>query len=351
MPSNMELYAGGYFNCAHRPNGQLYCWGRNDSGELGIGNTTHQLSPVAVPGMSQVAQLGLGRQHACAIRPSGQIFCWGLNSNGQLGVSNLTNQSSPAAIDSSLRDYNFVVGSADGTIAVRDDASMVGWGRHSLGAPSLSTTPTDKSALFSNVTDLCGGSLHFCARRQDGTVWCWGDGAQGRLGNGSTAWQNAPTQVTGLTNAADVRCGEEYSCARRDDGTVWCWGSNQYRQMGQGSTDSTPQYMAPVQVPGISNATSLDTGSYHVCVTLSTGALSCWGLNREGQLGVGDAVDRGSPTTVPGMTNVTAVAAGSFHTCAVRQNSQVYCWGDGNLGQVGDGTANSRLSPVAVTLP
>lgn len=145
--------------------------------------------------------------------------------------------------------------------------------------------------------------------------------------------------------AEEVGVGWEHACARRIDGTLWCWGHNYYGQLGDGTNqpgDGMP--LAPIQVSGDDWA-SLSVGDVQTCAIKTDGSLWCWGYNASGELGDGTTTERWDPIEVGGTDWVT-VSTGAAHTCATRADGTLWCWGDNCVGQLGDGTIETRTSPI-----
>jgi len=139
--------------------------------------------------------------------------------------------------------------------------------------------------------------------------------------------------------------GQQHTCAILDDGTVSCWGHNNFGQLGFGTTTTR---LTPVPVSNLVTAVSIAAASFHTCavLSLSTGAVRCWGLNDSGQLGNGATTSSSVPVPVSGLTNVVALAAGGVHTCAVRVDGTVWCWG----AAVANGSASASSVPVKVNI-
>ena len=161
---------------------------------------------------------------------------------------------------------------------------------------------------------------------------------------------STPVTVSNLSGVMAVTTGDRHSCALLNSGAVHCWGLNDQGQLGNGSmTDSS----TPVAVSGLnSGVTAIIAGIDQTCALLDDGTLRCWGRNDEGQLGNGSMTDSLTPVAVSGLNSgVTAIAAGpgSLHTCAALNDGTARCWGWGIFGRLGDGTSMPRVTPVAVS--
>ena len=185
-----------------------------------------------------------------------------------------------------------------------------------------------------------------CALLSDGTVRCWGQNTDGRLGDGTTDSRTAPVTVSGLSGVTSIAAGADHACAVTSGGTVKCWGDNWYGTVGDGTTRNNR--LSPVAVSEISGAAALTAGPWYSCALLSSGTVKCWGKNWQGKLGDGTTEDRLTPVAVSGLSRAAGVTAGQDHVCALLSDATVSCWGDNWYGQLGDGTSEDRRTPVSV---
>ena len=197
------------------------------------------------------------------------------------------------------------------------------------------------------------GTSHSCALTIDGAVYCWGTNANGQLGDSTQTQRTIPVAVTGLGTGAGATAlvsGINHSCVVTSAGAVQCWGLNSNGQLGD---NTTTQRLAPVTVTGLgagSGVIALAAGITHTCALTAAGAVQCWGANNLGQLGDNTTTQRLTPAPVSGLSSgVTAIVARSNHTCAITSGGAVQCWGSNSAGQLGDNTTTTRLTPVAVT--
>ncbi len=241
------------------------------------------------------------------------------------------------------------------TCAVLVDGTVKCWGRNNVGQLGNGTKtfdPVVKPVAVSGLTDavaVSAGVEYACALRAGGTVVCWGGGALGVLGNGTTDDTSTPKPVSNLTGVKEIAAGFSATCALKTDGTVWCWGRG-----GDYGTNTLSNALVPVQVAGLANVAHLANAneggqslSSLVCALMSDKTVQCFSnYNVSGQLGNGTQNSSRTPGPVAGIADATAITASLLHGCAVRADG-TWCWGASQT--VGDGTVEQRLAPVKAT--
>ena len=349
------LGAGYSHTCTRKADGTLWCWGANDSGQLGNNTTGASSVPLQVMALgNQVAQVSLGDLYTCAIKVDKTLWCWGNNVAGQLGDGLTDNSLVPVQNTAIGNDVAEVSAGDLLTCARKGNGTVWCWGAGYLGDGTYGqrTTPGQVTALGNTVAQVSTGGSSVCARKADGTLWCWGDNEFGIIGDGTTVERLTPVQVATLGNTvAEVSVGDVFACARKTDGNVWCWGTNDHGQLGDGSTSD---HFTPAVIIGLGKpAIQISANGRHACALRNDNQLGCWGSNFNGEVGDGTIIDRPLPEKVSVLpNNVVEVSAGVNHTtCARMADGRVACWGLNSAGQLGDGTTVERRVPVQAIGP
>lgn len=295
-----------------------------------------------------------GGSHSCALYSTGIVKCWGDDFYGQLGDGGAnSDQLSPTLVAGITTAIDIAAGT-NHTCAVLANGRAQCWGEDANGQLGNDASLTDQGspALVATVTDFiqiaAGGSLT-CGLRATGVPVCWGADAEGGVGNNAGfVDMTTPQTVNGLTNMTDISVGRQHACGRRSDNTFRCWGSDSYGQLGNGG--GTTNSGVPV-TPAPGTATGSAAGGDVSCSFISGGSVKCWGADDNGQLGDSVALtSKTTPTTVGGLANVSAIALGAKHGCALTATSTVECWGDDFYGQLGDDVSTTdQPTPVAAT--
>jgi alpha-tubulin suppressor-like RCC1 family protein len=294
--------------------------------------------------------VSVGRLHACGIRLDGSLWCWGRNDVGQLGIANTFEADKRQRVGSS--SWKTVVTAFDTTCGIQTDNSLWCWGANDHGQIGDGTTTNASSPVRvgSDTFIAVGtGASHTCAVRSDAAALCWGGNAEGQLGVGTTSGSLVPIRVASTTKFMTIATGAAHSCAIASSGAVWCWGSNQQGQLGC-APDPAATRLEPMRVPArqalVSRVpklipdlmlTSITAGDQHTCGRTFEGQLRCWGSDENFQLGI-SATTREStclPTRVHGDTGqFVSAEAGSQQTCARTIDNRVLCWGDNRWSQL-----------------
>lgn len=221
-----ELEGGFEHTCALATTGRVWCWGRGHDGEMGDGTRTEIVTtPREVPGLGAITAIGVGAFHACALAETGEIFCWGRNDHGQLGdgvaVHEDCNDTQPGVQDCSavpvvaaaIPGATDLMASNLYTCAITP-TELRCWG----------TVPADVAAVpGSGAADYSLGREYAC-RLDDGEVSCWGNNLDGELGTQGPPYSSETPLVVDLPGrAVGVSAGEVGACAVLDDGAAWCW--------------------------------------------------------------------------------------------------------------------------------
>ncbi len=348
-----SVSAGSSHTCGTQTDGTLWCWGRNNNGQAGVGNyATRQFTPAQVGVATTWATVGAGSAFTCATRTGGgTLWCWGVNTNGQLGAGNTTQTNVPGQVGALSTWAAVGAGGLGHTCAPKADGTLWCWGQNTYGqlgdGATRATSTRVQVGAATSWTSAGSGTSHACGVLAAGTLWCWGQNNYGQLGVGSTATKYVPTQVAGTTWAT-VAVGTIFTCATKTDGSLWCWGYDGDGQLGIGIVAIQT---SPVRVGLLNTWTQASAGAGGTCATRTDHTLWCWGLNNVGQVGIGNVVTpQGTPVQVgAAVTNWDTVTVGYSHTCATRTDHTLWCWGDNTGGQVGIGSvATPQVSPVQI---
>ncbi|MCA8837953.1 MAG: hypothetical protein K8963_08910, partial [Proteobacteria bacterium] len=235
------------------------------------------------------------------------------------------------------------------TCAVSASSELYCWGAGADGRLGLDDT-TDRDTPIRVGVDIdwaqvSAGDVHTCAVDVGGKLYCWGESNSGRLGLGTTTDQDTPTRVGDATNWAQVSVGSSHSCATTTDNKLFCWGDGGGGRLGLGNTVASD---TPARVGDATDWVQVSVGISHTCAVKNSGDLLCWGNGDVGQLGLGDNSGRTTPTAVGTDDGWVHVSAGNVHTCAVNTSGELYCWGFGLGNRLGLASTANRNTPTRV---
>jgi alpha-tubulin suppressor-like RCC1 family protein len=355
--------------CARTRNGRVYC---ARSQPLASGGEEQEPADV---GVANAVQLAAGADGVCALVASGIPRCWAtrrpMSAPSAPFVSRTpeTVEGQGEAVEIVAGGHRFCVRAADGVVKCTPDRGA------DLDPRRLEMRAVER---LEGAKQLAANDDHGCALLEDGTVACWGNNDHGQLGDGSrtsSPWRSV--DVRGLEDAIEVAVGARHSCARRRDGSVWCWGSDGNGQLlGQRAFDARLRTVQ--RVPA---AAQLVTVGATTCLRSPAGEIWCWGSAarvpvspvgcRPRRLEVGGSalelamgsdtyavrqdgsvakLTRTGPEPVTLPDQAVQVAAGSGYACARLARGQVACWGANDVGQLGRGPTPEwpKLHPAAI---
>jgi len=235
-----------------------------------------------------------------------KLFSWGDNENGRLGLNDVVDRSSPTQIPATT------------------------WSANSLSQDWFQNSRT--AALI----------------KTDGTLWNWGLGGNGGLGQNDVVDRSSPVQIPGTTWATAYNGNEGTSLALKTDGTLWGWGNNEYGELG---INDITNYSSPKQIPGTTWATGdykISGGQFHTHAIKTDGTLWIWGDNSNGILGQNNEVKYSSPVQIPGTTWAKTFGGQTF-SFAIKTDGTLWGWGENSdYGMLGQNDRTSRSSPVQI---
>jgi hypothetical protein len=271
----LNLTAGSKHTCALMIDGEIWCWGENSSGQLGNNTVVNSNVPVKVEGLpDKVLAITAGEEFTCAQMMNQDVWCWGKNNLGQLNDGTTTNQLKPvkSQLNTMLAQISggqgFLLGSdifgsvnewakvqaaavqqlagslsisanrwGETGCAVASDGSVKCWGGNLISAPIKDALP---------AMEVGAGMEHNCVVNNDQTVSCWGVNLSGQLGNGSYVDSFSATLVKNMSKVRALGVGANHTCVLSGtNNTPMCWGENTYGQLGN---DSTTNSNLPVYV-------------------------------------------------------------------------------------------------------
>jgi YD repeat-containing protein len=362
------IAAGSNHSFAVKSDGTVWTWGDSCVGQPGNGTNTGTCYPGANPAQTtsfgSVASVAAASYHAVALRTDGTVWGWGDDEYGTVGAGgsgDVDCGSGPCVlrpVQAQTTGTFIAVGAGYlDSYALRSDGTAWAWGDngngelgigtftgpdtcYELGYPEqCSKTPVQVSGL-TGVSAVAGGAYFSMALKSNGTVWTWGHGDEGELGNGTTGRSSTPVQVSNLSNAIAIAplSGGSTAAALRGDGTVWTWGYGGDGELGNGTTGQINP--TPVQVSNLGGVTAIAGGSGRFLALKADGTVWTWpSTDRHGNV-------IATPVQVNNLASVVAIAAGGGHSLAVKSDGTVWAWGSNNYGQLGDGTTTDRSTPV-----
>jgi alpha-tubulin suppressor-like RCC1 family protein len=371
--------------------GKIYCWGVGTSGQIGNGANLSVNIPTSVTmpsGVTAFSQVSTNTNFSCAIAASGddagKVFCWGNGGSGQIGngANSSVNVPTSVTMPSGVTAFSQIATSMSNSCAIASSGDNAGrvycWGVGSNGQigngsnvspiniPTSVTMPSGVTA-FSQISN--NGSFN-CAIASSGEsagrVYCWGMGANGRIGNGGISDVYVPTSVTmplGVTAFGQISTGINFSCALASSGesagNIYCWGTGGSGQIGNGVSSNVNVPTSVTMPSGVTAFSQISTNASFSCALASSGEsagnIYCWGTGGSGQIGNGVSSNVNVPTSVTMPSGVTAfsqISTNASFSCAIAGSGdnagKVYCWGAGTNGQIGNGISNDASVPTPI---
>lgn len=284
---------------------EVYAFGLNVQGQLGIGTEENESSPKVIEGLKGklITQVSCGFHHSVALTDNGEVYSWGNNEYGQLG-----------------RSFRRLV---PGIIEILDNLV---------------------------ITEIACGENHTVAVTNNGQVMSWGSNNFGQLGLGDRESRNRPTQIKDIkSNIIRAACGWNHSLFLSDHGQIFVCGKGTDGQLGLGDHDDR-RWPVPLESMNGRPIVQLSAGENHSVALSISGNVYSWGSNKFGQLGVGDENSRLVPSPVYYLqgAHIVHITCGANHTVALSEKGPVYTWGMGFFYQLGHKSNNNEFFPTVI---
>ena len=290
------------------------------------------------------------------------VWSWGCNSYGQFGDNSVVSKSSPVSVVGGFTDWCQVSAGCEHTLGVRTNGTIWAWGAGDSGRLGNNCTTNRSSPVsviggFTDWSQVAAGLRSSFGLRTNGTIWSWGYNQQaGTLGDGTTVTKSSPVSVIGgFTDWCQVAASGttnsvcHWALAVRQNGTAWAWGWNSCGQLGNNSTVCRS---SPVSVEGgFTDWCQVSAGAQHSMGLRQTGQLYAWGNGSNGRLGNNSTATQLQPAAVVGgFTDWCQFNAGGMNSFAIRTNGTLWAWGEASTGALGNNCATyaGRSSPVSV---
>jgi alpha-tubulin suppressor-like RCC1 family protein len=365
--SGATIVAAGDLACGVTAASGAVCWGNNEFGQSGTGLTAQSLSiPTQVAGGITWKSLAASANHVCGLDAGGDVYCWGLNAVGQLGLGN---ESAPVRTPTRVvGGKKFVSVSAGGSrwFGIRDidltdsqqtcaltlEGAAYCWGLAGSFATTGETSSNTPRPVATGVrfASISVGYGYVCGVSIDRRGYCWGSNDLGQLGRARDPFDRGPKLVEGGLRFEQISAGGVHTCGLTTDKTAYCWGANDALQLGGQSTEQC-NYRGqvvqcqthPVAVSGGYKFNSISAGAWplnlffaglvsHSCGITIAEDVVCWGWNGAAQVRAYRDDETASQFRGPTVAELAgikfrAVATNAGSSCAVTVAGLGYCWG------------------------
>ena len=341
------------------PPTRLYAFGKDFGlGRLGLNNGVNRSSPTQVgtdTTWSAISASPVGGSFAT--KTDGTLWAWGANGNGHLGLNDGgVYRSSPTQVGTNTNWSGEIISSRNFAAAIKTGGTLWLWGAGSYGQLGQNNTAAQSSPTqVGTGTDWSKIALSMSATaaiKTNGTLWTWGGGVSGQLGNSNSVYRSSPGQIGSNTNwnliSGNGPLGSYRFSAIKTDGTLWVWGDFNDGALGVNDTNNRN---SPTQVGVATTWSKIFTGN-HTMAIKTDGTLWAWGRNSNGQLGFNDRVNRSSPVQVGAATNWSLCSISNYNTMAIKTDGTLWAWGgsspSGESAHLGLNSMTDRSSPVQV---
>ena len=348
-------------------NGEIFVWGANYYGQLGLGDQNPRAVPTllrSLPSSAHIISIVSGASHCLALTTTGEVYTWGDNGYAQLGLGSYEEPQYPGRIQfptSSLID--FIAAGGEQSFAIDREGRLYAWGSNEFGQLGLEYTdhwelPTEVSVTpnvqfkFVISTKQHGFQCHRSfAIDREGRLYAWGSNKYGQLGLGDRENRFSPTELSFFKTkkVKQIEVGNYHNLALTEDGELYAWGGNYWGELGLGDRQEREEPTLVNTFPVGTCIVKISTGIVSNLALSEDGTVYSWGANDHGQLGLGDKTERDVPTPIETLQNtipITTISTGDGSSFAIDKNGRLYAWGNNICSQLGLGDEEGKLIPT-----
>ena len=363
-----EISAGKGHSLVVTKAGKIYATGLNNLGTLGTGDRDTRSSFEEINTISDVYSISAGNTYTMAIKRDGTVYAWGDYYHGIVANRTKTNSITPVQVgkerfllennelviqegktkkisvqnasnfnvwDDQSTVSNYTYTNINESIALSDNSGVVTG--NSVGTTWVKVKETNTNeeqiAVIKVVEQgntasprVSGGQDFGVVLKADGSVWSFGQGANGEIGNGSLIGARVPTSINIIKTYTNIESGDNFTIVLRKDGTVWSFGSNTNGELGLGDRGI---YKNASEIKGLTDVVKISAGSKHTVVLNKYGEVYVWGYNNKGQLGTGDTKSVDVPTKLDlGGQDIIDVCAGKENTILITSEGRLIVYGE-----------------------
>lgn len=356
-----------YFGITVPTTTYTYIWGKGEHGQLGTGDRSGSNIPVIIDAFNSISitQISLGTSHTLALTNEGRLYSWGYGGDGRLGHGNTLDVLYPKLVETLINENIIEIKCGElHSAALTNEGKLYTWGLGSDGRLGHGNNLTyDKPTLvlyFCNnngdynysipIESISCGGLHCGAlSKNDHKLYTWGYGNGGRLGHKDGSEQSFPKLVESLKDIdiVQVSCGGHHTAALSKDGQLYTWGFDDDGRLGHSKTGHC---FEPKIVKDLQSqfVTKVSCGCWHTAALTKDGDVYCWGSCKSGQLGHGSKDSAYIPHLILQNRGVVDIACGTAHTAALTNTGQLYTWGKCDDGRLGYKTDEDQVTPRIV---
>ena len=319
---------------------ELYMWGENNYGQIGVGKDSYelfeQLTPIKV--LSDVKSFHSYENTNAVITQNDELYIWGYN-GGRVGNGKLQYQTKPLKILDNVKNVFF---DSKFCSALTNDDELYMWNNEYDKKDQLIPVK-----VLSDVKEICIPDIYVDTRAiitKNGDLYVWGKNGSGQIGNGTTDDQPIPVKI--LSNVKEFYFDYSLSAAITNNNDLYMWGTTLYGQLGMigaftGEEVKGFRQLEPLKI--FSDVKKFYVGEDNYSFITNSGDLYIWGDNFDGQIGDGTIERKFTPVKI--LDDVKEFYSYGRVSSALKNDGDFYIWGNNVSGTIGNGDTGRQLTP------
>ncbi|MBY0515329.1 MAG: hypothetical protein K2P81_00370 [Bacteriovoracaceae bacterium] len=348
--SPMKVLSRNNNSCYLEYDGDLWCWGSNEFGQLGLADRKAHSSPIKNSLINDLIDFEMSQSTICGVNRANEIYCWGSNGFGELGSGIFIASSFyPEKVTLSGSVQKLISGYG-GFCAILTNGGVSCWGENRFQRFGLIDYIINTPTPFPGLANIVSGTIaqnHTCFINSTGQTFCTGNNNLGQLGDGTFNSTTSPVQSL-IVNAKSISAGVNHTCAIDQNDQSFCWGKNNFLELGINSNLTASNYNYPNPVEVAADLENITVGESFTCGKSVAGQVTCWGQNAHTEMGNGSRSRNEIYYTIPDISFEQISTLGNT-VCGITIDKQLYCWGANLVGEAGNANGEYTSIPTIVT--
>lgn len=350
MRNTKYISAGQDHSLIYNSKGEIYSFGGNNYGQLGLGDNIDRNVPTLITGLNNIIDVSADYHTSLILNSDGEVYSCGYNQEGQLGLGDYTDRNVPTLIIG-LSNIVQIIASSTHSLALNTEGRVYSFGANYNGQLGIGLNYNGQTNIpmlipyLQGIIQISSKGNYSLALSNEGKVYAFGKNNFGQLGLGDYIDKYYPIPIPKFDNIVQISAGMNGSFMVNDEKRVYSFGYSRFRQS---VLENNIHKTLPILISDLNNIVQVAAGPVRSLALNSEGNVYSLGVNYNKQLGLEHKDVTVIPTLIPKLRDIIYISVGSFHLLTVNEKGEVYSFGYNAQGQLGLGDNDNRDTPTPI---